>query len=93
MRPGPVAHRWKIDSMLADVLVVLREPAVHFSPDVRVAGREIRDSVDHVDHQMKTIEIVQHRHVERRGGGSLLLVSAHVKVAVIVTAIARRWIS
>ena len=37
--------------------------------------------------EVETIEIVQHRHVERRGRRAFLLVAAHVKVVVIGAAI------
>ena len=46
-------------------------------------GRAIEHGLD----QVKAIEVVQHRHVERRGGRALLLVAAHVQVVVVVAAI------
>jgi len=39
--------------------------------------------VDDVGDQMEAIEIVHHRHVERRRGRSFFLVAAHVQVLVI----------
>jgi len=44
---------------------------------------------------MKTIQIVQHRHVEGRGDGALFLVTADVEVVVVGAAIDQpvdRWI-
>jgi hypothetical protein len=42
-----------------------------------------RHAVDDVADQVEAVEVVQHRHVEGRGGGALLLVAAHVQVAVV----------
>ena len=42
-----------------------------------------RHAVDHVDRQMEAVELVQHRHVERRRGRAFFLVAAHVHVVVI----------
>ena len=36
-----------------------------------------------VHHQVEAVEVVEHDHVERRGGGALLLVAAHVQVVVV----------
>lgn len=37
-----------------------------------------------VDDQVKPVEIIEDGHVERRGNGALFLVTAHVKIRVIV---------
>ena len=50
---------------------------------VRGALGQAGDSVDDVDDEVETVEVVEHDHVERRGGGALLLVAAHVDVVVV----------
>jgi len=54
---------------------------------VRAARREFRDAVDHVADEMIAIEIVEHHHVEGRRRCALLLIAAHVQVAVIGAAV------
>ena len=41
-------------------------------------------AVDDVDDEVEPVEVVEHDHVERRGGRALLLVAAHVQVVVVV---------
>ena len=43
--------------------------------------REPGHPVDHVDHEVEPVEVVEHDHVERRRGRALLLVAADVDVA------------
>ena len=45
--------------------------------------REPGHAVDHVDHEVEAVEVVQHHHVERRRRRALLLVAAHVQVVVV----------
>ena len=53
----------------------------------RLAG--LRDAVDRVHDEMETVEVVQHRHVERRRDGAFFLVAADVNVVVIGAAISQ----
>ncbi len=46
-----------------------------------------RYAIDHIACQMKAVEIVHHRHVERRCGGALFFIAAHVHIVVIGAAI------
>ena len=73
--------------MLADVLLVLDQLVAHRLLDVGGHGRSLRHAVDHVAGQVEAVEVVQHRHVERRGGGAFLLVAADVQVVVVGAAI------
>ena len=50
------------------------------------AGRALAEpghAVDHVHDQVEAVQVVEHDHVERRRGRALLLVAAHVEVAVV----------
>ena len=46
-----------------------------------------RHAVNHILHQVKAVEVVEHAHVEGRGGCSLFLVSTHVEIFMIRAAI------
>ena len=57
------------------------EPAVgHQLAHVPGARRQARHPVDHVHDQVEAVHVVEHHHVERRGGGALFLVAPHVDV-------------
>ena len=51
----------------------------------RIAGHALqaRHAIDHVARQVEAVQVVQHGHVERRGGGAFFFVSAHVQIVVI----------
>ena len=52
-----------------------------------LARAEPGHAVDHVLHEVEPIEVVAHHHVERRRGGALFLVAAHVHVLVVGAAV------
>jgi hypothetical protein len=64
-------------------------PVHRISPDfsrassAKSAFGSASDAVDHVDHQVEAVEVVEHHHVEGRGGGAFFLVAAHVQVGVV----------
>ena len=45
------------------------------------------DARDGVERELEAVDIVEHAHVEGRGGGAFFLVAADVKVVMIVAAI------
>jgi hypothetical protein len=55
----------------------------HLLAQVRSFRRQSRHPIDHVHHQVKAVEVVQHDHVERRRRRAFLLVPADVEVSVI----------
>src|SRR5207248_5853442 len=81
--PPPVANFRQIVAVAHDVFAVLDELVAQRLLDVGRARAQAGHPIDHVADQVKTIEIVAHGHVERRGGGALLLVAADVQVVVI----------
>ena len=84
LRPAsPVADLGPVVADLAGVRAVAQPLVDHVLPDVRGALAESWDAVDHVDHEVEAVEVVQHDHVERRRGRPLLLVAAHVEVRVV----------
>src|SRR5690349_17539500 len=83
LTPGPVAHIRHVVAISLDVLPVLDELVSNRLLGVRGRRAEPRNTLDHVGHEVKAIELVPHDHVERRGRGPFLFVSVHVKVVVI----------
>jgi hypothetical protein len=59
----------------------------HLLAQPRRALSEPRHTVDHVDHEVKAVEVVEHDHVERRRRGALVVVSANVEVVVVIAPI------
>src|SRR5271169_1362025 len=82
-RPLPAEHLGHVMSMSPDIRLVFDEFVTQFLLHVCAGRTEARDAVDHVTREMEAIEVVQDNHVERGGGGPLLLVAAHVKVRVV----------
>jgi CRP-like cAMP-binding protein len=81
-RPGPVSHLREVLALLAGVRAGLDALVGHQLADVAGRGGQPGDPVDHVHHQVVPVQVVQHDHVEGRGGGALLLVPADVEVGV-----------
>src|SRR5581483_5862412 len=85
--PGPVADLRHVLAALANILLMLHEFVAQELLEVRAGPLQARDTIHHVARQVIAVEIVQYRHVKRRGRGSLFLVTADVHVVVIVPAI------
>src|SRR5205823_912160 len=85
--PGPAAHDRVVFAVLAGVCARAEASILHLLTDVSRPASESRNAVDHVDDEMEPIEVVQHDHVERRGGCPFLLVPANVQVVVVRAAV------
>ena len=48
---------------------------------------QARNAVDDVAGQVETVQIVEHGHIERRGGGAFFLIAADVQIVVIGAAV------
>ena len=83
VRPFPVADLRHIVAVAGDVLFVLDELVAQKLLEVGAPALQPGHAVDHVAGQMEAVEIVQHRHVERRGRGAFLFISPHVQIVVI----------
>src|ERR1035437_5377149 len=81
--PGPAADLRIILAGRARVGASKQTPVAHLLPNVSGPGGQTGHPVDHVHHQVETIQVIQHDHVKWRGGGALLLVPADVEVGVI----------
>src|SRR5580692_8746991 len=82
--PAPVADFRHVIAVFADIELV----AFHHRPITRRRllhlAAEPGNPPDGVQCELVAVEIVQHDHVERSGGGSLLLVAAHMDIVVVV---------
>jgi hypothetical protein len=87
MRPFPITDFRQVVSMFADVLFVLDELVAQELFEMRPDALQARDAVDNVARKMKSIQIVENGHIERRGCGSFFFVSADVEIVVIGAAI------
>src|SRR5450432_2200412 len=81
--PAPVADLRHVAAMRVDVAAVLGELFHQAALETRPRITALRYARDGIHHEVESIEIVQHRHVEGRGDGAFLLVAAHVDVVVV----------
>src|ERR1700723_1413287 len=84
-RPAPVANLRQVVAMLANVELV----AFHIGPIPRRRLLDLivqpRNTLDGVEGELETIEIVQDDHIERRGRGALVAVTADVDVVLVMS--------
>ena len=69
--------------MILDILAVLHQLVVHPLDQIGPPVTQGVQPLDHVDHQMEPVDIVEDPHVEGRGDGALLLVATDVKMLVV----------
>src|SRR5215467_4363008 len=80
--PPPAGDLGHIVAVPGDELLVVDELVADRLLGVSGARPKLRHAVDDVAYEVEAIEIVQHAHIERRRGGALFLVAAHVDVVV-----------
>ena len=61
--------------------------AIDGKSGVSGAGREPGHLIDHIHDEMESVQVVQHRHVERRRGRALFVVSADMDVRMVRSAV------
>lgn len=69
--------------MFADVLFVVDQFVAEELFEVRVDRTEARNAVDNISREVKTVEFVEHRHIEWGRCCSFLAVAMHVEVVVV----------
>ena len=82
-RPRPGADLGVVLAVLAGVGTGTETTLLHLLTQVRGTLGEPGNAVDHVDHEMEAIEVVEHHHVERRRRRPFLLVAADMEVRVV----------
>src|SRR5882757_2991066 len=80
--PRPAADFRHVVTVAGNILAVLDQPVADRLLGIGGPRAQPRQPVDRGAHQVETVELVQHAHVERRRGRALLLVAAHVDIAV-----------
>ncbi len=73
--------------MLVDVLLVLDELVPKLLAKMIRTCPQLGQPIDGVHHQMKSIHVVEYRHVKWGGNRALFFVAAHMQAVVIVTAV------
>ena len=56
-------------------------PELLLEVDALAAG--LRQTINGIHHQVKTVQVIEHGHIERSGDGALFLVAADVQIVVI----------
>src|SRR5260370_38002290 len=88
--PGPVENFRRVLPVVARVLPCVQSLVDHLLADVSRPRAERWHSIDDVHHEVIAIDVVQHRHVEGRGGRALLLVATDVDGRVSLAAVGKR---
>src|SRR5438552_11492218 len=81
--PLPVADLRHVLTITVDVVLVIHQPVTKELLGVGGTSCKTRDPIDHITDEMKTIDFIEHHHVEGRGRRSFLLVAAHMQAVVI----------
>src|SRR5262245_21207549 len=74
--PTPGANLRQVLTALADVTSMLLELGVRALTCSGTGRAQLGNEIHHGLHQMKAIQVVEHGHVEGRGGGAFLLIAA-----------------
>ena len=72
-----------------NVNLVFNQLFLKFPFDRQAPATGLGQTIDRIHCEVKAVDIVQHRHIERRGDRALLLVTAHVNIVVIGPAVSQ----
>src|ERR1700679_2280083 len=86
LRPTPVSDFRHILTMLIDVPLVLDQLVLQALPEMIAAAADLRQPIDGVHDQVKTVHVVEYRHVERGGDGAFLFVTSNMQVGMVMAA-------
>src|SRR5882757_7132827 len=81
--PFPVANLRHVLPICIDVLFVFEQLVFELLFQVKAPFATLRQAINRVHREMKTIEIVKHGHIERSGDGAFFFVAADMKIIVI----------
>src|SRR5262245_26518509 len=87
LSPLPATDLGHILAVLVNIFLMIDKRVANRLLRIGCPSTQLRHPVNHVLHQVKPIKIVEHAHVERRGGCPLLFITAHVEIFVIRAAI------
>src|SRR6202041_2855668 len=80
--PLPMTNFRHVFAVLIDVQLVLDELVLDDLLQVRAFRAYLRQPIEHVLHQMKSIDVILHPHVERGGNRALFLIATHVQISI-----------
>src|SRR5271156_5211616 len=80
--PFPIANLGHVLAVLIDVVLMLDELIPKRLLQVSAPSTQVRQPIDHVHHQVKSIEVILHAHIERRSDRAFFFVAADVEVSV-----------
>jgi len=69
-------------AMFIDIVFVFDELIAHDLFEIVAFGSDMRHSVDDVQYEVETIDLILYAHIEGRGNGAFFLVAANVHVVV-----------
>src|ERR1700690_875998 len=72
-----------------NVLFVVDELVSQEFLEMRADTLQAGHAIDHIASQMKTIDLIQHGHIERGCGGSFLLISADMHIVVVTAPVSK----
>src|SRR5713226_5187385 len=85
--PSPVLDLWNIIAVLVHILLVLHQLVAQELLEMGAYALQFGHAIHYVAGKMVAIEVIHHRHVERRRGCALFLVSADVQAIVTSTTV------
>ena len=86
-RPLPIPDFGHVLPIGGDVLRVLDQLVADELFEMGGGITELGHAVDDVGNQVKAIQVVAHRHIERCGGSALFFVSPHMQVVMVGAAV------
>src|SRR5690242_7666974 len=81
--PDPVLNSRRVVTDPLDIPPVIDQPVSKVLLRVCANGRQPGHPVYYVNRQVKAVQLVEGNHVERRCRGPLLLIAAHVEIAMV----------
>ena len=72
-----------MSAVLMDIVPVFDQLILHLLFQVSQAVTEMRQAVNHIFHQVKTVHIIEHRHIEGRCNGAFFLIAPHMNIIMI----------
>ena len=72
-----------------DVLTMIDERITDRLLGISGPRTKLRQAINHILHQVETVHLVEHDHIERRGGRAFFFVAADVEILVVRAAVCK----
>ena len=83
LTPFPAEDKGMVLTAVGDVAAMFHEHVADTLFGVGGTRSQLREAVNDILNEVETVHLVQHNHVEGRGGGALLFITANVNIPVI----------